>query len=195
MGVLSAQGWSWFGSIQLRFSRGGVPLFCFAVWLAYPLGKGCHCTSVNRKVWFGLHVPCLRSGSGSHVSTCIWMSEKRAGFRGRGWPSPFWRLWRTNCPPVELMRCAKGIVAKGILGGTGFSLLRWKKGSETPSCGGKKDLRLPRSSCSDLGNEGVYFPPQEGVSDPFFHRKRENPVPPKIPLATIPLAQRMMNAF
>ena len=32
--------------------------------------------------------------------------------------------------------CAKGIFAKGILGGTGFSLLRWDKGSETPSCGG-----------------------------------------------------------
>ena len=78
------------------------------------------------------------------------------------------------------------------MGGTEFSLLRWEKGSETPSCGGEKGLRLPRSSCSDLGNEGVsdpFFPPQEGVSDPFSHRKRENPVPPKIPLAKIPLAQ------
>ena len=33
---------------------------------------------------------------------------------------------------------------------------------------------------------------QEGVSDPFSHRKRENPVHPKIPLATIPLAHRII---
>ena len=31
---------------------------------------------------------------------------------------------------------------------------------------GKKGLRLPRSSCSDIGNEAV--------SDPFPHRKRES---------------------
>ena len=72
----------------------------------------------------------------------------------------------TNKDRVFLMRCAKGIFAKGILGGTGVSLWRWEKGSKTPSCGGKKGLRLPRSSCSDLGNEGV--------SDPFSHRKRES---------------------
>ena len=65
-----------------------------------------------------------------------------------------------------LMHCAKGIFAKGILGCTGFSLLRWEKGSETPSCNGDKGLRLPRSSCSDLGNEGV--------SDQFSHHKRES---------------------
>ena len=64
------------------------------------------------------------------------------------------------------MRCAKGICAKGFWGCTRFSLLRWENGSETPSCDGKKGLRLPRSSCSDLGNEGV--------SDPFPHRKRES---------------------
>ena len=28
--------------------------------------------------------------------------------------------------------------AKGILGGTGFSLLRWEKGSEIPFCDGEK---------------------------------------------------------
>ena len=67
---------------------------------------------------------------------------------------------------VILMRCAKGFLAKGIWGCTGFPLLRWEKGSETPPCGGEKGLRLPRSSCSDLGNEGV--------SDPFPHRKRES---------------------
>ena len=96
----------------------------------------------------------------------------------------------------ELMRCTKGILATGILGGTGFSLLQWEKGSETPSCGAKKGLRLPRSSCSDLGNEGV--------SDPFSPCKRESqtrfptaeaktPYPPQIPLAKIPLAQPITN--
>ena len=65
-------------------------------------------------------------------------------------------------PRDSVMRCAKGIFAKRILGGTGFSLLRWEKGSEIPSCGGKKG------------------------------RKRENPVLPKIPLAKIPLAQPIM---
>ena len=52
-----------------------------------------------------------------------------------------------------LMRCAKG-----ILGCTGISLLRWEKESETPSCDGEKR-----------------------VSDPFSHRKRENPYIPKSP--------------
>ena len=37
----------------------------------------------------------------------------------------------------------------------------------------------------------LLFPPQEGVSDPFSHSKRENPVHPPNPLAQIPLAQRM----
>ena len=96
------------------------------------------------------------------------------------------------------MRCAKGFVAKGIWGCTGFPFLRWEKGSETPSCNGEKGLRLPRSSCSDLGNEGVSdsFPHRnrQGVSDPFSHRKRGNPVHPQSPLATNPLAQRMKSA-
>ena len=61
---------------------------------------------------------------------------------------------------------AKGIFAKGILGCTGFSPLLWEKGSEAPSCDGKKGLRLPHSSCSDIGNEGV--------TDPVPHRKRES---------------------
>ena len=38
------------------------------------------------------------------------------------------------------------------------------------------------------------FPPQEGVSDPFSHRKRENLVHPPNPLAQIPLAQRIIEA-
>ena len=64
---------------------------------------------------------------------------------------------------------AKGIFDKGIWGCTRFPLLRWEKGSETPFCDGETGLRLPRSSCSDLGNEGV--------SDPFPHRKREFQTP------------------
>ena len=69
------------------------------------------------------------------------------------------------------MRCAKGIFAKGIFakgfwGCTRFSLLRWEKGSETPSCGGEKGLRLPCSLGRSMRNEGA--------SDPFPHRKRES---------------------
>ena len=40
------------------------------------------------------------------------------------------------------------------------------KGSETLSCDGEKGLRLPCSSRSDLGNEGV--------SNPLPNRKRES---------------------
>ena len=61
--------------------------------------------------------------------------------------------------------------------------MRWGKGSETPSF-----LMLqPR----ERGKLRPFSPPQEGVSDPFSHRKRESPVHPQIPLAKIPLAQRM----
>ena len=66
----------------------------------------------------------------------------------------------------SIMRCAKGIFAKGIWGCTGFSLLRWEKRSETPSCGGGMGLRLPRSLGRSMRNEGV--------SDPFPHRNRES---------------------
>ena len=67
---------------------------------------------------------------------------------------------------ISIMRCAKGIFARGILGCTGFSLLRWEKGSETPSCGGEEDLRLLRSLSRSMRNEGF--------SDPFPHRKKES---------------------
>ena len=43
----------------------------------------------------------------------------------------------------------------------------------------------------ERGSLGPFSPPQKGVSDPFSHRKRENPVHPQIPLAKIPLAQRV----
>ena len=62
--------------------------------------------------------------------------------------------------------------------------MRWGKGSETPSF-----LMLrPR----ERGSLRPFSPPQEGVSDPFSHRKRENPLLPKIPLAKIPLAQKVL---
>ena len=76
------------------------------------------------------------------------------------------------------MRCAKGIFAKGVLGCMGFSLLRWEKGSETPSCGGEKGLRLPRSlgrRHEERGSLRPFFPSQEGVSDPCSHCKRGKP--------------------
>ena len=54
----------------------------------------------------------------------------------------------------------------GDFGMYGVLPFRWEKGSETPSCDGKKGLRLPRSLCRSMRNEGV--------SDPFSHRKRES---------------------
>ena len=95
-----------------------------------------------------------------------------------------------------MMRCAKGIFAKGIWGCTRFPLLRWEKGSETPSCDGEQGLRLPHSSCSDLGNEGASdpFPTARGSLRPFFPPQKGKPVHPKIPLAKLPLAQRMSEA-
>ena len=102
---------------------------------------------------------------------------------------PFWSQPIPSTATPLIMRCAKGIFAKGILGCTGFSLFRWEKGSETPSCDGEKGLRLPRSSCSDLGNEGVSDPfPHRKRESQTFHRKRGNPVHPQIPLAENPLS-------
>ena len=65
-----------------------------------------------------------------------------------------------------IMRCANGILAKGIWGITGFSLLRWEKGLRPPLPWGK-------------GSETPSFPAgrsmrNEGVSDPFSHCKRES---------------------
>ena len=84
-----------------------------------------------------------------------------------------------------------GIFAKGIWGCTGFSLLRWEKGSETPSCGGGKGSEtplFPRSEHEERGSLRPFSQSQEGVSDPFSHRKRENPVHPQIPLNENPLS-------
>ena len=64
--------------------------------------------------------------------------------------------------------------------------MRWGKGSETPS--------FPISEHEERGSLRPFSPPQEGVSDPFSHRERENPVHPKVPLAQIPLAQRIRVA-
>ena len=72
------------------------------------------------------------------------------------------------------MRCAKGIFAKGIWGRTGFSLLRWEKRSEIPSCDGKESetpsFLILRHR--ERGSLRPFSPSQEGVSDPFPHRKR-----------------------
>ena len=62
--------------------------------------------------------------------------------------------------------------------------MRWGKGSETPS--------FPRSEHEERGSLRPLFPSQEGVSDPFSHRKRETSYIPKIPLAQIPLVQRII---
>ena len=147
--------------------------------------------------------PCTSSAQSCSLRRCIQGSDRRqtactAARRkpsgghgshscGGGWHRPAWH--------DMLMRRAKGISAKGILGCTGFSLLRWEKGSETPTCGGEKGLRFPRSLGRSMRNGGV--------SDPFPHRKRESqtlfptakgktPYIPKIPLADIPLARRMI---
>ena len=61
--------------------------------------------------------------------------------------------------------------------------MRWGKGSETPSF----LMVRPR----ERGSLRPFSPLQEGFSDPFSHRKRENPAHPQIPLAKIPLAQRV----
>ena len=67
---------------------------------------------------------------------------------------------------VDFLAPTKGFAAKGIWGCTGFSLLRWEKGSETPSCDGEKGPRLPHSLGRNMRNEGV--------SDPFPHRESES---------------------
>ena len=66
----------------------------------------------------------------------------------------------------KLMRCAKGMFAKGILGFTGFSVLRWEKGLRLSIAVGEEGLRLPCSLGRSMRNEGV--------SDPFPHCKRES---------------------
>ena len=79
------------------------------------------------------------------------------------------------------MCCAKGIFAKGILGCTGLALLQEEKGSETPHCDGEKGLRLPRSSCSDIGSEGV--PTTRGSLRPFFPPQKGKPRTSQNPLS------------
>ena len=112
-------------------------------------------------------------------------------FSQRWIPKPQFRY-----PPLRSCVALRGFALRGLGDVRGFSLLRWEKGSETPSCGGQKGSETPsflmlrpreRASLRPL------FPPQEGVSDPFSHRKRENLVHPPNPLAQIPLAQRIIR--
>ena len=87
---------------------------------------------------------------------------------------------------LKIMRCAKGIFAKWILGCAGLSLLRCEKGSETPSCGGEKGLRLPRSwsmrsEHEERGSLRPVFPSQEGSQTLFPTAKGKTPYIPKPP--------------
>ena len=94
-----------------------------------------------------------------------------------GWGSSMWR-GEKSC--VALRGCS----LRGFWDVRGFpfcsgkkvwdSLLWWGKGSETPS--------FPRSEHEERGSLRPLSPSQEGVSDHFSHRKRGNPVHPKIPL-------------
>ena len=65
----------------------------------------------------------------------------------------------------------------GFGGCTRFPLLRWEKGSETPSCGGKRGLRLPRSLGRSMRNEGVSdpFSTARGSLRPFFPPQKGKP--------------------
>ena len=77
------------------------------------------------------------------------------------------------------------------MGCTGFALLRWEKGSETPFCSGEKGLRLPRSLGWCMRNEGVsdpFSPLQEGVSDLFFPSQKGKPRTSPNPLSDKPLS-------
>ena len=91
-------------------------------------------------------------------------------------------------PRMLFIRCAKGIFAKGIWGCTGFSLLRWEKGSETPSCGGEKGLRLPRSLGRSMRNEGVSvpLPHRRGSLRSFFPSQKGKPRTSPNPLSENP---------
>ena len=74
----------------------------------------------------------------------------------------------------------------------GFSLRGLGDVKGFPFCSGKKGLRLPFAV--GKGSETPSFPRlehEEGVSDPLSHCKRGNLVHPQIPLAKIPLAQRI----
>ena len=90
-------------------------------------------------------------------------------------------------PAVEtenLMRCAKGIFAKGIWRCARFPLLRWEKGSETPYCNGEKESETPSFLMvrpRERGSLRPFSPPQEGVSDPCPTAKGKTPYIPKSP--------------
>ena len=82
-----------------------------------------------------------------------------------------------------LMRCAKGIFAKGILGGTGFSLLRWESGLRLPLAVGKRSetpsflLLRPR----EQGSLRPFFPSQKESQTLFPTAKGKTPYLPKSP--------------
>ena len=62
-----------------------------------------------------------------------------------------------------MIGCAKGIFAKGLLGGTGFSLLWWEKGLRLPFSHRKRSLR-------------PFFLPQKGEPRTSQNPLSENPL-------------------
>ena len=89
------------------------------------------------------------------------------------------------------MCCAKGIFAKGILGCTGFSLLRWEKGSETLSCDGEKGSETPSFLMlrpRERGSLRPFSPSQGGSLRPFFPLQKGKPRTSQNPLSENPLS-------
>ena len=117
---------------------------------------------------------------------CVWRNSPSLPLRELSLPKQYSR---------NMMCCTKGIFAEGIWGCPPFSLLRWGKGSETPFCDGEKGLRLPRSSCSDLGNEGVLhpFPQRKRESQTLFPTARGKPRTSRNPLSENPLSATHQN--
>ena len=78
---------------------------------------------------------------------------------------------------TEMIGCAKGIFAKGLLGGTWFSFFGWKKNSRIALIVQINPLSSVRTTTGkrpwDLDNEGN--------SGALSHPQRENQVPPKSP--------------
>ena len=93
-------------------------------------------------------------------------------------------------------RWRPGFFAKGILGGTGFSRLRWEKGSETPSYGRKKGSETPSFLMlrpRERGSLRPFFPPQRGSLRPFFPPQKGKPRTSQNPLSENPLSAMHEN--
>ena len=153
-----------------------------------------HVLGISVGLWLVPNVTCIFScwGMGSEVRSdnpfvCVFQH-----FRGACARAPLEGLIRNRIllGLPSLMRCAKGIFAKGFLGCTRFSLLRWEKGSETPSCGGEKGLRLPCSLGRAWGTREsqTLFPTARGSLRPFFPLQKGKPRTSPKPLSENPLS-------